>query len=194
MKSFWFGSAAVLGLAVVAAGCASTSGAVGEAPAAPPMSKGAGMMGAMCPMHVAGTTVAFAEVEGGAALTFTTTGDIDELQRRVQGMAQMHDRRHTAGEKGDANEGGMHGGMMMGGGMKMPPAVASAENTAGGARLVLKPADSAHLAAVRQHTRMMADRMARGDCSMMSGTAVPPSTGDESHAAHHAPAGEVGAQ
>jgi hypothetical protein len=54
---------------------------------------GQGMMsGGMmkCPMEVAGTTVRMEEVEGGAAMIFSTKSDVAELRRRVAAMAEMH--------------------------------------------------------------------------------------------------------
>jgi len=55
---------------------------------------GAQMMshGAMaeCPMHLEGVTVKADDVEGGAALVFSTSGDVEELRRRVKRMAEMH--------------------------------------------------------------------------------------------------------
>ncbi len=56
---------------------------------------GAGMMAGMqrdCPMKLEGVTVKMNEVEGGAALVFSTTGDVAELRRRVAHMAEMHEK------------------------------------------------------------------------------------------------------
>lgn len=97
-------------------------------------------MAAVCPMQVAGTTVAAIDVEGGVGLSFTTTtGDVTVLRQRVRRMAQMHDPHggdtmmgghDTAAPDAEAedqhraraaasDEGGGGEGMMMGGGMKM---------------------------------------------------------------------------
>jgi hypothetical protein len=69
------------------------------------MMDGAGMKGGMmgkgmadsCPMAVAGTTVRAEEVAGGSSLVFTTTGDVNELRRRVSAMAEMHDKHGAEG-------------------------------------------------------------------------------------------------
>jgi hypothetical protein len=47
-------------------------------------------MAGMCPMGVQGTKVEANNTDNGAALTFTTTGDVAELRRRVTAMAEMH--------------------------------------------------------------------------------------------------------
>jgi hypothetical protein len=74
-----------------------TTAAPAPAPAHEP-GTGMGMMGGMCPMQVLGTTVAAADVEGGAALSFTTsTGDVNDLRQRVHHMAEMHDQMHGQG-------------------------------------------------------------------------------------------------
>jgi hypothetical protein len=168
------------------------------------------MMAGMCPMKVPGTTVAAADVEGGIGLSFTTTtGDVADLRARVRRMAEMHNQRgahkmmgghgapaagagaehqHGAGP-GAGHEGGGPGGKMMGGGMMMPAATASGEDVDGGARLVLQPKDPSQLGALREHVRAKAQRMAGGECPMMSlGSGGPPassSPSDAEHDAHH---------
>jgi len=175
---------------------------------------GSSMMSGMCPMQVPGTTVAAADVEGGIGLSFTTkTGDVAELRRRVARMAEMHNQHggqmmmgghgappagaggeHQHGDdaaQGHPGGGGMMmgGGMMGGGGMMMPPANASVDDIEGGARLVLRPKDAAQLGALRDHVRMKAEHMSRGECPMMSlgggepATPTEPSSAD--HDAHH---------
>lgn len=149
----------------------------------------AGMMAGMCPMQVPGTTVAVTEVDGGSGVSFTTTtGDVVELRQRVRRMAEMHnqpaghmmmgnhdarapgaDAEHQHGaQAGAGHEGSGRGGMMMGGGMMMPAATALAEDIEGGARLILQPKDPAQLGALRENVRMKAQRMAAGECPMMS--------------------------
>jgi hypothetical protein len=211
-------SLTIIGFAVgaVLAGCASTSGARREpttgAAAAPAHQHDHGdgdqasMMAGMCPMQVPGTTVAATEVDGGIGLSFTTTtGDVEELRRRVRRMAEMHnqpgrhmmmespgapapgaDAEHQHGaQAGAGHEGGGRGGMMMGGGMMMPAATASVEDIEGGARLTLRPKDPAQLGALREHVRMKAQRMAAGECPMMSlgsvGDPAPANPGDADH-------------
>jgi len=162
------------------------------------------MMADMCPMQVPGTTVAATDVEGGIGLAFTTNrGKGDDLQQRVRRLAEMHnnqgnsgmmmrehggpapatgfEHQHGAGS-GVGNEGGSKGGMMMKGGMIMPAATASVEYIESGARLILRPNDPAHLAALQEHVRVKALRMAGGECPMIS-------LGDQSdanHEDHHA--------
>lgn len=163
------------------------------------------MMAGMCPMQVPGTTVAATEVDGGIDLSFTTTtGDVAELRQRVRRMAEMHNQpgghrmmgSHGTAAPGAAAEhqhgaqaGAGHGGMMMGGGMMMPAATASVEDIETGARLILKPKDPAQLGALREHVRMKAQRMAGGECPMMShgsgGEPAPATPGDADHGAHH---------
>lgn len=51
-------------------------------------------MAAMCPMQVKDTKVEASDTDQGAALTFTTKGDVTELRRRVTAMADMHNAHH----------------------------------------------------------------------------------------------------
>jgi hypothetical protein len=167
-----------------------------EAPAKPGM--GGGDMGhdmaGMCPMTVAGTKARAEDVDGGAALAFTTTGDVAELRRRVAHMAEMHEQHHGEGHGammgGDEGKGMMGGGEgmmgggegMMGEGKGMPPATARSEEIDGGARLVFTPRDPADLPKLREHAHQHAEKMASGQCPMMSmhgpgAGAVPGQTG-----------------
>lgn len=161
-------------------------------------------------MQVPGTTAAATEVGGGISLSFTTTtGDIPELRQRVRRMAEMHNQpgghrmmeshgapapgagaEHQHGaQAGAGHGGGGRGGMMTGGGMMMPAATAAAEDIEGGARLILQPKDPAQLGALSEHVRMKAQRMAAGECPMMSpgsgGEPAPANPGDADHDAHH---------
>lgn len=112
---------------------------------------GGGMDGmGMCPMKVEGTNARAEQVEGGAAMAFTTTGDVAELRERVKKMANMHN------------------GMMDSPSMKMPAATAQVEEIEGGARLVLQPKDPAELTALRQHLEKHAAKMNSGQCPMMN--------------------------
>jgi hypothetical protein len=182
--------------ALALGGCASSQAnrqpAAAEPQAAPPPmrpqqgTRGGSMggdMAGMCPMAVEGTTVRAEDVEGGAAIVFTTTGDVAELRRRVAHMADMHNQHHGDGH---GHMMGMHG--MMAGGMMMPPATARSEEIEGGARLVLTPRDPAELANLRQHVHQHAEQMASGRCPMMSmhgqgAEAAPPSEPSE-HETH----------
>jgi hypothetical protein len=113
-----------------------------------------------CPMQVEGTRVQVADIEGGAALTFTTTSDVPDLRRRVEQMAQMHQQRHGAARGGGM---GQQGGM----GMGHVAVQTRVEPIEGGARLIILAEDRAEIAQVQQHARMMAGHMERGDCPMM---------------------------
>lgn len=67
------------------------------------------MMAQMCPMQVEGTTRQLVKLDDAVAVDFTTTGDVDELRRRVLKMAQMHEKMH--GDGGQMEHGQMHGQM-----------------------------------------------------------------------------------
>jgi hypothetical protein len=62
---------------------------------------GQGMMGQGmmkdCPMHMEGVTVRMDEIEGGAALVFSTQGDVAELRRRLAHAAAMHQKHGGRG-------------------------------------------------------------------------------------------------
>ncbi|HEY6034667.1 MAG TPA: hypothetical protein VIV58_10420 [Kofleriaceae bacterium] len=118
-------------------------------------------MAGMCPLEVAGTQVAAADTADGAAMTFTTTGDVANLRQRVHHMAEMHDH--------------MMGGGMMTMKMKMVPSTARAEDIDGGARIVLTPKDPAQLSELRAHVHEHATMMASGHCPMMGHENQPPS-------------------
>lgn len=199
---------AIMGMAALLAGCDSKSSTQSEptaiATAVLAQEHGMAMMEGKCPMQVPTTTVKSADVDGGVALAFATrTGDVAELRQRVRRMAEMHNHQHPDGGMmmgghgpdvaaaehargsgagpGHAADG--HRGMMMGGGMMMPAATASVEDIDGGARLVLRPKEAGKLEALREHARLRAERMANGECPMMSsgaeGHAKPtPSAGD----------------
>lgn len=179
MRTMGSRGVAMCGVLALLMGCATGGSAKGgsEISAAPKAmhQHGMGMNGDMCPMQVAGTTVKSEDIDGGIAVAFTTsTGDVAELRRRVQGMAEMHNSRHATG--------GMRGSMMA------PAATAVAEDVAGGARISLNPKDPAQLEALRQHVRKHAELMARGECPMMMMAAEPPPTVDP--AAEKAMSGE----
>lgn len=188
MKTIGFISTALTGLAVLLAGCASTSSGRIESPtsaATVPHEQG-GMMADVCPMKVPGTTVTSADVEGGSALAFaTSTGNIAELRQRVRHMAEMHNRHYAAGgvTMGDGgtasvqhereagavpvHDAGDREGMILSGGMMMTVATASVEDIESGARLILRPKNPAQIHALREHARIRARRMAGGECPMM---------------------------
>lgn len=148
-----------------------------------------GMM-AHCPMNVPGTEVTTIETKRGIAVTFTTTGDVADLRRRVASMASMHnehqvmmrrmmgDERMGSGrmdqgddgsphEHGGSSTGAPHGegmGMMM----TMAAATATSEEVEGGARLIFEAEDPQEVASLREQVRTHAEEMRSGKCPAMS--------------------------
>jgi hypothetical protein len=57
---------------------------------------GPGMAQGACPMALPGTTVSASATDDGAALTFSTSGDVEELRRRVRAAAAHHARMAEA--------------------------------------------------------------------------------------------------
>lgn len=134
-----------------------------------------------CPTAVPGTSVRARDVEGGAALEVTTTGDVAAVRARARVLAEHHGMRmdeHARMHGGDprpAAEG--HGPMgpgpgprMEGGARGMAGVQASVEDIDGGARIVLTPrggGDRDEVEIVRAHARRIAERMASGRCPQM---------------------------
>jgi hypothetical protein len=142
---------------------------------------------AACPMQVQGTTVQAESIDGGAAMVFVTTGDVDALRERVRNMAVMHEshamRGHAhdmemtetrrpgsaddpaAGAKiGDADDGVSAGGLPQ---SDMPVDVDTrVEDIEGGARLVMIATDASDVDALRNHTEQHAQAMSGGECPM----------------------------
>jgi hypothetical protein len=159
-------------------------------------------MAANCPMRVEGTSVQAEHVEGGAALVFVTTGDVDALRERVRNMAAARESRamesgsqelgmsetmrpgspgdaSAAAKMGGADEGMSTGGMPQAG---MPDSTeldvdTRVEDIDRGARLVLIATSAADVDALRTQTEQQADIMITGECpmtphSMPSGSAI----------------------
>lgn len=122
-----------------------------------------------CPMMIVGTSVHAEDVAGGAALAFTTTGDVNELRRRIAHMAEMHGKmaemhgKHHGGSGGGM---GMHAGKMSGHDM-MPAADVRVEEIEGGARLIFTAREPSELPALREHAQQHAAKMSSGECAMM---------------------------
>ncbi len=168
------------------AGVAETAqSTAGGAPSAGPAMTA--QMAAGCPTAVEGTQVTASDTDGGVALTFTTTGDVNDLRQRVGQMAQMYAMHQGQGHMmwrgmggarggmGPGARGGMHGGMGPGaqggmgpgarGGMgPMPAMTTRVNNVDNGASLVLTPTDPAQLDALRARARSHAQRMQSGQC------------------------------
>lgn len=121
-----------------------------------------GPMSMVCPMPVPGTTVAAADIEGGAALTFITTGDVNELRLRIRRMAELNNEHPPRHRDGDLrpNPGGEPADMHE----QMPDTTATAEDLENGAQLTLVPKNPADLTLLRDHLRQHADKINRGDC------------------------------
>jgi hypothetical protein len=121
-------------------------------------------------MRLPGASVAEADTPGGAAIVFTTTGDVDALRARVRRMAEMHERIAHGG-MGRASGGGPETGQGMHCGC---PAMGNsaeqvrAEDIASGARLVFVPAAPADLDSLRDRLRAHVQRMqSQHGCAMM---------------------------
>jgi hypothetical protein len=137
-----------------------------------------------CPMKVTGADLAVANVENGIVVTITTkSGDVTDLRRRTENMANMHSGSSNAG---------MHGQMMS--------FSVKYEEVPNGARLVLTPKDLTQLEEFRTKVGQHVEQMKKGDCSMMQGmmggmknarpTPKPepkPQSDDADHSAHHPP-------
>ncbi len=135
-------------------------------------------MSDICPMDVPETKVTANDTATGEALTFTTTsGQVDELRRRVHAMADLHNQhmaREAATQSGTAQQGtgagesqdmkGHHGGHGM-----MPGSHASVEDVDSGARVNVVPDDPAQADRVRTMVSRYADHMQSQGCGMMHG-------------------------
>jgi len=130
-----------------------------------------------CPMQVSGAEISVLDTKEGIALTITTTtGDVAELRRRVEGMAKTHSTE------------AMHRNMM--------PFTAAYEEVPNGARITRAPRDPQKLQEFREVVRQHAEQMKNHDCSMMQGmmqgmmggmkkTEPPPKSNKDDHNAHH---------
>lgn len=129
--------------------------AAGSETACPPMRMHAGRMGRMgaeCPLcaHLpGGASVRSEPIDGGVALTYTTSSpeDVAALRAQVQHMAAMHERRRGPGATS------RRGARM--GRMRMPPSSARAVDVEGGARLELRALDGDDVGALRAHVEQM---------------------------------------
>lgn len=124
----------------------------------------------LCPAAVPGTTATSSDVEGGAALTFITTGAVADLRARVRRLAGTYGG-HGSGE------------------MLVPAATASFEEIESGGRLVLRAEDVAQVEALRERVRVHVEHVNRGECpwpppGVQRETTAP---GDAEDRAHHPP-------
>jgi hypothetical protein len=127
---------------------------------------------AWCPMLVDGVEVQYEELPGVAALAFrTTSGDVEDLQRRVEQLARRYElrdsergsmvwqhHRHTRAAMAQQGQGGAVGAI--------PPSTAKVDNFVDGARLVLRPTEPDDLEILRERVRGHRARMKAGECWM----------------------------
>lgn len=185
----------LLAIGVLACGSGQSSKTTTSPP--PPAHAGSSEMCSMMPRP--GTNIVATDTEDGIAIAFTTTGDVAELRTRIHRMAEMHE--HMSGMHHDMHSGmsgGMGSGAMGGGGgggmagmgsgepgmqmqMQMVPSRATVEDIAGGARLLLVPADPTQLSELRTHVREHAAMMQKGECPMKGAQPQP----EDDHAGHH---------
>ncbi len=137
-----------------------------------------------CPAAVPGSSVRALDIDGGAALEITTTGDVDAVRTRARVMAEHHgisldDHRRMHGDDDPGNA--AHGPARMGGepddrGSAADPERGLAsislavEDIDGGVRIMFMPRGAGgrdEVVAVRTHARRVAARMADGRCPVM---------------------------
>lgn len=107
-----------------------------------------------CPMRDKNVSVTAEDVDGGAALVFSTSGDLSFLRAHVGKMVEHHNGMAAAEHKPM--------GMMAG----MPASTARAEDIEGGARLIFTPTSPADLDALRAHVKAHAARAKEGSCPL----------------------------
>ncbi len=140
-------------------------------------------MSAICPMDVPGTTAAASDTADGEAITFTTTsGQVDELRRRVHALADMHNQHMSAAPAVTAPGGapgttpGAAEGTGSGAGESamahhpdhgmMSHSRAMVEDVDNGARVSISASDPAHVDQLRSAVRAHAMQMSRAGCGM----------------------------
>jgi len=185
MRTLAFRSLVLSSLLAALAACGSSK----PAPEAPRATPAAG--DPSCPVAVPGTSVTVEDADSGAALVFTTTGDVAELRRRVAAMAKAHNEQHASmgalpdgkdagGEhaghdmSGHADhdmDGGQHAGHDMSGhaghgsGMISVHSKATASDIEGGAKLSFV-SGAGDVAKLQGELRMHAQHLASGTCAM----------------------------
>lgn len=143
--------------------------------AAPEPADGSAATAGTCPTEVPGTQLSAADTPDGEALTFTTTGDVEELRRRVHAMADMHDQQEQALEEE------MGTGSVMGYGTGegtaergAPTSSASVQDVDGGARISYHMSREGDLEQLRSQVRADASEMQRPGCGSVMGPGAQP--------------------
>ena len=105
-------------------------------------------------MQVPGVQLDTEDIEGGAALVFTTTepAHVEELRALVRAMVPASEHQEPASAEGLVLE---------------PPAALLVVDVPGGARLDLRAEDPSDIAALRRQARMRADLLLRGACPLL---------------------------
>jgi hypothetical protein len=147
-------SALLLGWLAVSAACAKNQSSNANAPGSMmrigvanhqtmgPATLGTIGVGDFCPTAVPDTNAQATDTADGIAMTFTTSGDVQELRTRVRAMADGMDERSDATRTGDPeSRRAMGGGTPRNADGPMPATHARAEDVTGGARIVMRPVD-----------------------------------------------------
>lgn len=133
-----------------------------------------------CPLALAGTTSSTEDTVDGVVVTFATTrpGDMAELRRRVDKLAEAHNSMSPAASDDLSAAPPQAPGPTASpetapaGEAKAEPTAAggkldseaAAETSEAGVRLVLRPRDPAQLDSMRDHLRKQADDLVQGVC------------------------------
>ena len=113
-----------------------------------------------CPLKVAATTVTVMNIEGGAAMYFSTLDEnIEDVRHRTVALAHILTLDSQAARESLTGERWESIGRRI-----VVPLTATAEPTEDGARLVMKPVDAADLERLRTYARVRGDRMRLGAC------------------------------
>ena len=115
------------------------------------------MKGGMCPMEVEGTKADIKKMDGAVAMDFTTDGDVGELRKRIQNMADMHNKHHGGMKKGKM-KGKKHGKMKM----MMAKSSAVTEEIEGGMRMKVTPEKAENLDKLHKHMKQHHEKIAEG--------------------------------
>ena len=155
--------------ALVALAACAKRGAKAPQPSAPMGMQGSMMRGGMtmCPAMLPGVETAVTDTADGAIVELKAPPEeVQELQTRVETMAEHHERQPVGGGPG----------MMKGepGARMWPEADTSVERTEEGARLIFTARDPGEVPALQERVRDHVERMRAGGCKMMAPGAASP--------------------